>query len=313
MIGKCCGNGFGNVQIEPVTVIVLGASGMLGHKLLQRLGNNYEIAGTVREQTVDDRLSQALPGIKLYPKVDATNLTSIEQAIDDWKAQVVLNCVGIVKQSSVASDPVTSISINSLFPHQLARMTAAMGIRLIHFSTDCVFSGRRGNYSEGDNPDPIDLYGRSKLLGEVVGPRALTLRTSIVGRELREHLGLIDWFLSQRGNRVDGYVGALYSGLTTLAMAELVSRLIREHPELQGVWHLSGNPISKFDLLKIVDRSYNLGIDITPDEKFQCDRRLDSARFRKYTGWQPASWEEMIANLYSEESTYGSVYSDFSR
>jgi dTDP-4-dehydrorhamnose reductase len=207
-------------------VIVIGASGMLGHKLLQRLSKDYEVAGTVREPTADDRLARALPGIKLYPKVEATNLASVEHAIDDWKAQVVLNCVGIVKQAAIASDPVTSISINSLFPNQLARMTASKGIRLIHFSTDCVFSGRRGNYREDDNPDPIDLYGRSKLLGEVVGPRVLTLRTSIVGRELREHLGLIDWFVSQRGKRVNGYVRALYSGLTTLATAELVSRLI---------------------------------------------------------------------------------------
>jgi dTDP-4-dehydrorhamnose reductase len=230
--------------------------------------------------------------------------------MDDCKAQVVLNCVGIVKQAAAASDPVASISINSLFPHQLAQLTAKMGIRLIHFSTDCVFSGQKGSYTEADTPDPMDLYGRSKLLGEVAGHQALTLRTSIVGRELRGHLGLIDWFVSQRGKRVNGYVHALYSGLTTTAAAELVSLLIRKHADLQGLWQVSGNPISKFDLLGTVNRLYNLGIDLTPDEIFRCDRRLDSTRFRRHTGWQPASWEEMIADLYLEELTYGSAYSD---
>jgi dTDP-4-dehydrorhamnose reductase len=290
-------------------VIVLGAAGMLGHKMLQRLRSDYEIAGTIRESAPDDRLSQLLSGLKIYPNVEASDFLSIGQAIESWKAQVVLNCIGIVKQTAAASDPITSIFINSLFPHRLARMTAEMGVRLIHFSTDCVFSGRRGNYTEEDNPDPVDLYGRTKLLGEVVGHQVLTLRMSIVGRELRGHLGLIDWFLSQHGNRVNGYTRALYSGLTTIAMADLVSSLIREHPELQGLWHVSGDPISKFDLLKIVNRSYNLEIDIAPDETFQCDRRLDSDRFRRRTGWQPASWEEMIANAYLEELTHGSAYS----
>ena len=293
-------------------VIVLGAAGMLGHKLIQRLRKDFEIAGTIREPVSNERLTQALPGVKLYANVEATDLLSIEQAIDDWKARVVLNCVGIVKQAAAASDPVASISINSLFPHLLTDITRKLGIRLIHFSTDCVFSGRKGDYTETDNPDPIDLYGRSKLLGEVIGQQTLTLRTSIIGRELRGHLGLIDWFLSQRGKHVNGYVHALYSGLTTIATADLASRIIREHAELQGLWQVSGNPISKFDLLRIVNRTYNLGIDLTPEETFQCDRRLSSDRFRGHTGWQPETWDNMISELYLEERTYGAAYSGLS-
>jgi len=285
-------------------VIVLGAAGMLGHKLLQRLRTDHEIAGTIRETAPDAGLHRALSGIKLYPGVQANDLSAFERAIDDWGAQVVLNCIGIIKQTKAASDPLTSIAINSLFPHQLAQITGARGTRLIHFSTDCVFSGRRGNYVEDDAPDPVDLYGRSKLLGEVVAPNALTLRTSIVGRELRGHLGLIDWFLSQRGRRINGYVRALYSGLTTIAAAELIARLIRDHPELQGLWQVSADPISKFELLQIVKRVYGLDIDIAPDESFICDRRLDSTRFRKYTGWSPPSWEDMIVSMHLDEADY---------
>src|SRR5215471_11462902 len=284
--------------------IVLGVTGMLGHKLLQRLRAEHEIAGTIRESAADANLLRILSGTKLYPEVHADDLWSIERAIDDWGAQVVLNCMGIVKQVKAASDPITSIAINSLLPHQLAQLTASRGAKLIHFSTDCVFSARRGHYVEDDVPDPVDLYGRSKLLGEVAGPGALTLRTSIVGRELRGHLGLIDWFLSQRGCRIRGFVRALYSGLTTIAAADLVARLVRDHPDVEGLWHVSADPISKFDLLQIVKRVYGLDIDIAPDEDFICDRRLDSTRFRERTGWHPPSWEDMIANMHLEETTY---------
>jgi dTDP-4-dehydrorhamnose reductase len=285
-------------------VIVLGAAGMMGHKLLQRLQTDYEIAGTIREPAPDAELFRALSGVKIYPGVDAANLSAFEWAIADWRAQVVLNCIGIVKQTKAARDPLPSIAINSLLPHQLAQIAAAVGARLIHFSTDCVFSGRRGNYLEDDVPDPVDLYGRSKLLGEVTASHALTLRTSIVGRELRGHLGLIDWFLSQRGGRINGYVRALYSGLTTITLADLVVRVIRAHPELHGIWHVSGEPISKFDLLQIVKRVYGLDIDIVPDHAFLCDRRLDSTRFRKHTGWRPASWEEMIIGMHQDQTTH---------
>jgi dTDP-4-dehydrorhamnose reductase len=283
-------------------VMVLGATGMLGHKLLQRLRSDFEVAGTIRASGPDAALRRALPGVRLYSDTRADDLASVRRAIDDWRADVVLNCIGIIKQTKAASDPISSISINALLPHQLARLTAERSAKLIHFSTDCVFSGRRGNYAEADLADPIDLYGRSKLLGEVDAPGALTLRTSIVGRELRGHLGLIDWLFSQRGQRVDGYARALYTGLTTNAMADLIAWLIRSHSDLEGLWHVSGDPISKFDLLQSVNRAYGLGIEIARDETFECDRRLDSTRFRKRTGWQPDPWPDMIAAMQAEES-----------
>jgi dTDP-4-dehydrorhamnose reductase len=288
-------------------VLVLGASGMLGHKLLQRLRGKFEVAGTIRSAEPDGPLREALPRLKLYGGVDAAKPGAIERAIDDWRTAAVVNCIGIVKQAPEAHEAIPLITVNSLLPHQLHRLTAARGIRLIHLSTDCVFSGRHGPYTEDDIPDPPDLYGRSKLLGEVAGRGALTLRSSIVGRELRQHRGLIEWCLSQRGRRIKGFAGGLYSGLTTSAMADLVGNIIAAQPGLDGLWQVSGDPISKFDLLHIVNRVYQLGIEIERDEDFACDRRLDSTRFRALTGWRPQSWPDMIGAMRNEEGDHAEV------
>ena len=284
---------------------MLGAGGMLGHKLVQRLQSRYDVAGTIRGLRPDAALDKAAGGTKIYANVDARYLQSVVEAIDDWRATVVINCIGIVKQIEAAKDPVASIAINALFPNELALLTSARKAKLIHFGTDCVFSGNRGNYTEDDYPDPIDLYGRTKLLGEVSAGDSLTLRTSIIGQELRGHHGLIDWFLAQRGGRAKGFANAQFSGLTTLDFAELVGYIIRAQPDLHGLWHVSSDPIGKFDLLQTVNRIYGLGIDLARDETFVCDRSLNSARFRKRTGWQPPSWEDMIIRMHAEAVNYG--------
>jgi dTDP-4-dehydrorhamnose reductase len=277
---------------------------MLGHKLIQHLRASFDVAGAIQTAGPDSNLEKMLADTKLYCNVQAEHLQSIADAIDDWRASIVLNCIGVIKQTKAASDPVPSIAINALLPHQLAQLTAARKAKLIHFSTDCVFSGNRGNYTEDDSPDPIDLYGRTKLLGEVHAHGALTLRTSIIGHELRGHLGLIDWFLKQRCGHASGFAEARYSGLTTLALAEVVAQVMQSHANLSGVWHVSSNPISKFDLLQIVNRVYGLGIELAKDQSFVCDRSLDSSRFRVRVGWKPATWEDMIITMHAEAASY---------
>ncbi len=279
--------------------MVLGATGMLGHKLLQRLSPTFDTFGTLR----GDRTGypKALAGYQLRMSVSAADIASVARALDDVRPDVAINCIGIVKQLEQAKQAVQTISLNALFPHQLAELCRERGVRLIHFSTDCVFSGKHGPSAEDDPPDPSDLYGRSKLLGEVGGPGALTIRTSIVGRELARQTGLIEWFISQRGGRIKGYANALYTGFTTCAMADLLTRIIRDFPDLAGVWHVSSEPISKYDLLQIVNRVYGLAISIARDEEFRCDRRLDSSRFRAATGFMPASWDQMISEMRANE------------
>jgi len=273
---------------------------MLGHKLLQRLGQGHDAWGTVRTDPHDAPEIAGVARSRLIGGVAATDLGSIRRALDLVGAQAVLNCIGIVKQIDAGKDAVASIGINALLPHQLSQVCAQAGARLIHFSTDCVFSGADGPHLETDPPAPTDLYGRTKLLGELADPHCVTIRSSIVGRELSRGTGLIDWFLSQRGGQVRGFRHALYTGLTTLAMAEVVRLILEAHPQLSGVWQVSADPIDKCTLLELVDRVYGLGIRIEPDTDFHCDRRLDSSRFRQATGWTPPTWPAMIAAMHED-------------
>lgn len=294
---------------EKKKVLVLGATGMLGHKLVQKLSDRFEVYGTVQGDTVEYRKYPALADKRLLPGVVAEDVDSLARALDAVRPDVAINCIGIVKQLKEAKDPVVAIRINALLPHQLAKLCGERGVRLIHFSTDCVFSGQEGNYAEEDFADANDLYGRTKLLGEVTASGCLTLRTSIVGRELDRGLGLIAWFLSQRGGHVKGFARTLYSGMTTNAMADLVGDLISTFPELSGLWHVSSDPISKYELLKMINHIYNLGITIERDEEFFCDRRLDSSRFRARIGFCPQSWDHMIADMHDDPTPYDSFSS----
>jgi len=279
-------------------ILVLGASGMLGHQLVMRLKGNFDVAGTLRSPEIASELRRLLPRVPLYTGIRAEDLDSVRHAIEHSRADFVINCIGVVKQADV--DPVSSILVNALLPHQLAQLTDIAGARLIHFSTDCVFSGAHGPYTEAEAPDPADRYGRSKLLGECEQAGVLTLRLSFVGHELQWHRGLIDWLLSQRRSRIKGYANALYSGLTTIALADLLAFLLQTHPALAGVWHVSGDPVTKFDLLQTVNRIYSLDIEIERDELFVCDRRLDSTRFRERTGWRPTTWEDMVRAMFAD-------------
>lgn len=289
-------------------ILVLGATGMLGHKLLQVRDGALEVFGTVRSAASLRLCRRAMPDVpadRFIAGVDALNFSSVRGAVESIQPEVVVNCIGVVKQSDAMQDAATVIQLNALLPHQLAQLCGYSGARLIHFSTDCVFSGRRGNYSESDPPDPVDLYGSTKLLGEVDQPGCLTLRTSIVGWELQYQRSLFGWFTSQRGKRIRGYRRAIYSGLTTGVMANLVATLIRAQPRLSGIYHVASAPITKFDLLcALRDALGWTDTEIEPDDSMVCDRSLSAAGFQKATGWTAPAWGVMIAALAREHTMY---------
>lgn len=290
-----------------MNVLILGATGMLGHKLVQVLPAHLSVTAAIRGSAAAFEGHPVLGDVELLGEIHAENFDSVVQALSRARPEVVINCVGIVKQRPEAEDPVTSIAVNSLFPHRLAILCEAVGSRLIHLSTDCVFSGNRGNYAEGDPADPVDLYGRSKLLGELHCEHCLTLRTSTIGRELRTNHSLLEWFLSQEGKSVSGYKRAVFSGFTTLALAGIISWIVRELPALSGVWHVASEPIDKFELLSLVKRVYGLDIGIEMDDKVVCDRSLNSDRFRQETGFVTPSWPEMIHSMYLDPTPYAAI------
>ena len=287
-----------------MNIVVLGATGMLGHKLIQVLDPHFHVTGTVRGSAAAYADHPILGQMSLVSNVQAEDFDSIVHVLASARPTVVINCIGIVKQLPEASDPMLSIAVNALFPHRLARLCRAAGVRLIHISTDCVFSGKRGNYIETDVADAEDLYGRTKLLGEVSQQGCLTLRTSIIGRELGTSHGLLEWFLSQEGQTVRGYKRAVFSGFTTQVLAEIIARVIGDHPDLHGIWHVASEPIDKFALLSLVKQVYGLNIHIEPDEAVVCDRSLKADRFREATGLVPPAWPIMIEQMYRDPTAY---------
>ncbi|MGH9556269.1 MAG: dTDP-4-dehydrorhamnose reductase family protein, partial [Terriglobales bacterium] len=231
---------------------------------------------------------------------------SVQRAVETARPAVVINCIGIIKQLPEAQDPILSLTVNSLFPHRLQQLCRQMDARLLHFSTDCVFSGRRGNYTEDDVSDAEDLYGRTKFLGELDGPGSLTLRTSMIGRELRTRSGLVEWLLHNRRGKVRGFTRAIFSGLTTLALARIAAGVIERHPQLSGLYNLSSDPISKHDLLLLLREAYGLQVEIEPSPEPAIDRSLNSRRFREAAGFVPQPWPQMVAEMAHEPSPYES-------
>jgi dTDP-4-dehydrorhamnose reductase len=277
-------------------LMVLGADGMLGHQVVASLRGRFEIHGTLRlNEAAYADISQFLPPTAHY-SVDVKDHQSVHRLLDSVRPDAVINAVGIVKQREQAEHAIPSIEINSLFPHRLACYCGAIGARLLHLSTDCVFSGRDGMYGESFPPDAQDLYGRTKLLGEVADPGSITLRTSMIGLELARRKGLIEWFLSQTGT-IKGFRKAIYSGFTTIELARIIEHVLIRHPESSGVYHVASEPIDKFTLLQMLNDNLGLPIRIIPDDEFLCDRSLDGSRFRADFGYIAPSWRSMLDEL----------------
>lgn len=280
-----------------IKALVIGASGMLGNAVLRFLSDSpgFEAWGSARSAAVLKRLPAALHP-RIVTGIDVERPDGLTELFARVRPDVVINCVGLVKQLAEADDPLAALPINSLLPHRLARLCGVAGARLIHVSTDCVFAGTHGGYTEDSAPDATDLYGRSKLLGEVDYPHAITLRTSIIGHELDSAHGLVGWFLAQEG-RVRGFTKAVFSGLPTVELARVMRDHVIPRPELHGLYHVSAAPIAKFDLLTLVAAAYDKKIDISPDDKLSIDRSLDSTRFRQATGYEPPAWPELVRRM----------------
>lgn len=282
-------------------IFVLGASGMLGHKVLEILSTypDFDVYGTVTNKS---SFAGCLPlkfENKIFENIFADKIETIENLVKSEKPDVIINCIGIIKQHKDIGVE-ESIRINALLPHLLSDLGVKYGFRLINIATDCVFDGQKGNYLESDLPTCHDIYGMTKFLGEVVEKKnILTLRTSIIGHELKYNISLIDWFLIQEGE-VKGYKNAIFSGFTTLEFSKLLAEKIIPNDELFGLHQISVDPISKYDLLNIVKNVYKKNLNIVLDEEIKIDRSLNSELFKKEIGYIAPNWDYLVLEMYNQ-------------
>lgn len=293
------------MDTKPVKVLIVGGTGMLGHKLWLKFSKQFDTHVTLRGPHERYKSLNLFDPRRTLENVDAEDKERLGQVLETIQPNIVVNCVGIIKQLAQAKEAIPSIKINALFPHELAVLADRYGTKVIHMSTDCVFSGKKGNYSENDIPDPDDLYGRTKLLGEVSRPPHLTIRSSIIGRELSTRLGLVEWFLGHAPkSKVRGFTKAIYTGFTTAVMADIMAQIIVQHPSLTGAWQIASQPIDKYRLLEKLQKAFNLDIELTSFDDFVCDRSLNGSPFNRATGFQPPTWDTMIDGLVKENPFY---------
>jgi dTDP-4-dehydrorhamnose reductase len=278
-------------------LLILGANGMLGHAALRLFAGSegFLVFGSTRSREAANKLPPGIE-VKIFDKIDATDDDHLRSLLTSIRPNIVINCVGVIKHLAAADNPLIAIPTNSLFPHRLVALCQEVEARLVHISTDCVFSGRQGSYRETDRPDADDLYGRTKLLGEVDYENAVTLRTSIIGPELGGSLGLVGWFL-QQNQEVRGFTRAIFSGLTTHELARVIRDFVIPRSHLRGVYHVSADPISKHDLLRLVATEYGKTISIVPSDTPVIDRSLNSDRFQSETAYRPPPWRELISQM----------------
>ncbi len=285
-------------------ILILGGTGMLGHKLLQVLQNKADLATIIRSGNNSFDKLEFKKKCRIFEGIDVRNFSQVESVLENFKPEFVINAVGVIKQSGDLKNELLTLDVNSIFPRKLAQTTDKYGFKLISISTDCVFNGQKGKYSENDLSDADDLYGKSKFLGEVAENNCLTIRTSIIGRELETRHGLIEWFLNNNDKTINGFKNAIFSGFPTITLSEIILEIIEKYPDLRGLYHISSNPISKYELLKLVKNEFNPDVEINPFEDFYLDRSLDSTRFRTLTGFQPDEWDVMIKKMADDSKTY---------
>ncbi|MEI7482231.1 MAG: SDR family oxidoreductase [Elusimicrobiota bacterium] len=286
-------------------ILILGGGGTLGHKLWQVLAKKFpDTFVSIRKSKDFYAKCTLFSGPNVFDSLDLSDFAVLNRVLDEIKPSVIVNCAGVTPRGKDAADRNSNISINALLPHRLAEWCARGGARLIHFSTVCVFAGSKGGYSEEARPDAHDLYGITKSLGDVTAPCALTLRSSFIGREIFGGTELLEWFLGRQGQTVQGFRKALFTGLTTNRLAELVADLIENHPALNGLYHVSSETLSKYELLKLMNEAYKLDARIEPEDTFECKRDMDGRRFEKMTGFICPPWRRMMFEMAADTTPY---------
>lgn len=288
-------------------IVVLAGGGMLGHKMWQSLAVHFkDIYVTIRKARNYYEKIGIFKNNQVIDNLDLADFKKLSNVLDELHPDVIVNCAGVTIRSKEGKNIIASININALLPHYLLAWCKKKGARVIHFSTVCVFDGATGGYREESLPNAQDLYGRTKILGDLFDEQAITLRSSFIGREIEGKAELLEWFLSQRSQQVKGYRQAIFTGVTTQVMADLTRDLIQKHPKLSGLFHIGSEKLSKYELLLLMKEAFRTNIDIVPDHKFICKRDLIDTKFKEATGFQSPTWKDMMANIAKDPTPYDS-------
>jgi dTDP-4-dehydrorhamnose reductase len=280
-------------------VLVLGSNGLIGKAMTDvlSLSNAFDVYGTVRDEISRRHFASQIRK-NIFANIDVLDYNSVDELINKLQPDVIINCVGLTKHVEEANNSNLFLSLNAVYPRKLALSAELLNVRLIHISTDCVFLGDRGQYTENDKPDALDQYGITKALGEIYSINALTIRTSTIGHELESKHGLLEWFLSQK-DKCSGYRNAIFSGLPAVVLGTIVRDIVIPRSDLVGLYHIGSNPINKYDLLKLISSIYDKKIDIVPDDSLHINRSLSSEKFKMQTGYQVPNWSELVEIMYS--------------
>tara|TARA_B100000989_G_C19515946_1_gene461651 strand:- start:1430 stop:2311 length:882 start_codon:yes stop_codon:yes gene_type:complete len=281
-------------------ILILGGSGMLGHTFFKVWKANSEVKVTLRKRLEDYEHNQIFGIGEYFEGIDLRRLDTLRDVIISYKPDCIVNCSGVTKQICNEFNQEDVFTLNALLPHKLAGLCDNFGTRLIQLSTDCIYSGKKGNYNESDISDAEDLYGKSKYQGELNKTNSLTLRKSSIGLELGNKHGLVEWFLNQKGS-ILGFDKAIYSGFSSIHLAGLIESIIFDSPDLQGIYNIASKPISKYYLLSsLQERIDNFELDIIRDDKIKIDRSLNPSKFLEQTNLKFPSWEKMLDDLGEE-------------
>jgi len=287
-------------------ILILGGDGMIGHKMVQVLSNfNYEIIVSIREQR---ELTKHCFSSKAKVFFNDFLKENVLTFLDRVNPDVIINAIGITIRRGVNDNASNCIYINSYFPHQLANWVGIHNKRLIHFSTDCVFSGSEGSYSENSTPNALDYYGKTKGLGEVFSKNALTIRSSMIGPELFNKTELFEWVINNKEKEINGFSRVMYSGVTTIYMASFLADLIENHKNLNGIYNIASKPISKFELLHLINENFNLGLFINKDQSIISNKTLDPSKIDNELGIKSPSWNELIIELKKDYMHFIDLY-----
>jgi len=290
-------------------ILILGGNGMIGHKMYQVLSKNYLDTWVLFKKQIDQiNFSEIFNKDKVIENFDLIQFDKLKIILDNISPDVIINAAGVTIRRGINDDMYKSILINSALPHFLDNWTKINNKRLIHFSTDCVFSGKKDFYTEASVTDAEDTYGKTKALGEVVSKNSVTLRGSMIGRELENKTELLEWFLNQNKTTVNGYTNVIYSGITTFRMANYVDKIIRDFPDMHGIYNVSSNSITKYELVNLFNSYFNNESSIIPDNSYTSNKDLDSSKFYKDTGLIKPNWKELVEELFIDSQSNSKYY-----